>query len=91
MMRLWMYQYGPSGSMASLRRKTSMSSLSICSLMGSIEAEDDVETLHDDVGHKPPFHLLAEFGKWLVDMSRETRDDKEDRRSIEQKELLEPG
>ena len=58
----------------------------------SIDAQRDaVDVLHDDVGHKPPFHLLAEFGKWLVDMSQETRDDKEDRRSIEQKELLEPG
>lgn len=58
---------------------------------GQYRSQHDVETLHDDVGHKPPFHLLEEFGKWLVDMSQETRDDKEDRRSIEQKELLEPG
>lgn len=58
---------------------------------GQYRSQDDVETLHDDVGHKPPFHLLEEFGEGLVDMSQETRDDKEDRRSIEQKELLEPG
>lgn len=58
---------------------------------GQYRSQDDVEALHDDVGNKPPFHLLEEFGKWLVDMSQETRDDKEDRRSIEQKELLEPG